>query len=118
MLLRGRQMKKFRSKVFHREEMPGTKRMPGFAQKRTNLHSLSLCHLISLMIQNDRYTNGRKNSTVSPSHLMWFYVLAPFYVNMTQTRVVFEERISVEKMLSPHQIGLWASLWYIFLLDG
>ena len=46
-------MRKFKDKAFHRkekqnvsvEEMPGTKRMPGFAQKRINSPPHPLCHL-------------------------------------------------------------------------
>lgn len=38
-----------------------------------------------------------------------------FYTNLRQAIVILEEETSVEKC--PHLIGLWASLWTIFLID-
>ena len=38
------------------------------------------------------------------------------FVSLTQARVIWEEEPQLRKFF--HQIDLWASLWYIFLIDA
>jgi hypothetical protein len=75
-----------------------------------------------MILENNRVLdNGQRKESYGcrPFYNCWVIVFIRFFlINLAQARVIWEEAITLERMREClYHIGLWASLWGIFLND-